>query len=811
MAPVLAFWAVALLVAALALPFVFALLRRLPDAGAGFSFALGLTLTGYGYFVLRVLSVLPPGRGGYVLAVALLALAGVCVAARDRRFASTLRRQWPSLLTLAGLFTLFFFAFVAYRSYVPEIHGTEQPMDFMYLNATMQADQYPPEDPWLAGESASYYYFGYLQVGVLTSVAGAPASVGYNLGLAYTFAAAATAAASLGFALARWALGARARAWALAGGVAAVVLLLFVGSLSAIPEWTAAHGHTNQRLYDAFGIEWMIECTPEQLADSSAECFRGATNPRTIAWYPTEYFGFWWRGTRIIRDTITEFPFFSFLLGDLHPHVMSIPLVLLATGLALAWWRGRGLLTWREHLSRPWPTICVAVLLGAMGFENTWDITTFCAVFAAAVALRNLRRAPPLPALRGAAGYLAPLFVLAIAAYLPWYVTFSSQAEGLYAYAGKGTRPQHAFLQFGPLVAAALVALTWALRRRDTRPLAESAIYTSPVVLGPLMGWLLLAAVRGDLAGGIEARTGGGWLTLAAYGGATWMLAATCGVLAARRHAAAPLLGLAAVGALLLFGAELFLIRDVFYGASPRLNTVFKLTYQAWLLLAVAGGAAVVVAWQSALRRRRVAGWLGLPVFVLVAGGLVFPLLALPNRSNGFDSDIARSIDGLVFLARTDPDEYALTQWIRENAGVDDVIIEASGRRYGLGPDLRPTLADAAVDYSDASRISARTGVSTLIGWYFHEVQWRGDTPENAEEFRRRQDQLDAVYMAASPAEVLDVLRESGARYIVVGRQELGKFPGSTLPDFASFLDVAFESGDLRVYEVPRYEVVETS
>lgn len=811
MAPVLAFWAVALLLAALALPFAFALMRRLPDAGSGFSFALGLVLVGYGYFMLRVLSVLPPGRGGYLLAVALFAIVSAVVAARDRRFVATLQRQWPSLVAIAGLFTLLFFAFVAYRSYVSGINGTEQPMDFMYLNATMQAESYPPEDPWFAGEPASYYYFGYLQVGVLTSVAAAPASVGYNLGLAYTFAAAATAAASLGLALARWALGARGRAWAHGGGAAAVVLLLFVGSLSAIPEWTAAHGHTNQDVYDAFGIEWMIACTPEQLNDPDAECYRGATEPRTTAWYPTEYFGFWWRGTRIIRETITEFPFFSFLLGDLHPHVMSIPLVLLAVGIALAWWRGRGLLTWREHLDRPWTTICLAILLGAMGFQNTWDITTFCAVFAAAVALRNLRDGPPLVALRAAAGYLGPLFVLAIAAYLPWFVTFSSQAEGLYAYVGKGTRPQHAFLQFGPLLATALLALTWAVRRRDARLLAESAIYTSPIVLGPLVGWLMLAAIRGDLVDGIEARTGGGWLTLAAYGISTWLLAAACGVLAARRHAAAPLLGIAAVGALLLFGAELFLIRDVFYGATPRLNTVFKLTYQAWLLLAVAGGGALIVAMHAALRRRHFTGWLAVPALLLVAGGLVYPLLAVPNRTGGFDSNIERSIDGLAFLARTDPDEYALTQWIREHAGVDDVVIEGSGRRYGLDANLKPTVIDGGVDYSDASRISARTGVSTLIGWYFHEIQWRGDTAANGAEFRRRQDLLDTVYTADTPAEVLAVLRETGARYVVLGRQESAKYPAPTRPDLASFLDIAFESGDLRVYEVPRYEVIGTS
>src|SRR3970040_1359630 len=213
MAPVLAFWAVSLLVGALALPVAFLFLRRLPDSGAGMSFALGLVLTGYGYFTLRTASILPPGRGGYILALSLLGLLSAFVAGGDRRFAATLRRLWPALITVAGLFTLAFFLFVAFRSYVPNIADTEEPMDFMYLNATVTSPEYPPHDPWLAGERASYYYFGYLQVGGLTRVAGISPSTGYNMGLAFTFAAAATGIGSLVYALARWALVRRARRW----------------------------------------------------------------------------------------------------------------------------------------------------------------------------------------------------------------------------------------------------------------------------------------------------------------------------------------------------------------------------------------------------------------------------------------------------------------------------------------------------------------------------------------------------------------------------------------------------------------------
>jgi len=223
MVDVLAFWAAAMVIAACGFPIAAVVMRRLPDAGAALSFPLGLLLSGYLYFILRVLHLLGPGRRDYFVAVIVVALISAAVVGRDRWFKVTWRRAWPGVVIAGAVFTFAFFSYTAFRSYNSEIGGTEQPMDLMYLNATLNSQDYPPQDPWLSGERASYYYFGYLQAGVLTAVSGVPASTGYNLALAYTFAAAAAGIASLAYALARWVLGSRARKAAMA--------------LSASPAW----------------------------------------------------------------------------------------------------------------------------------------------------------------------------------------------------------------------------------------------------------------------------------------------------------------------------------------------------------------------------------------------------------------------------------------------------------------------------------------------------------------------------------------------------------------------------------------------
>lgn len=807
MSDLLAFWFVCLAVGLVALPIAFALLGRFPDAGAGLAFALGMVLTGYIYFILRVAHVLPFGRGGAVLALALLALVSCAVAGRSRHFVPVLARSWRGAVAAACVFTVFFFLFAGYRSYLPAISGTEQPMDLMYLNATMESPTYPPKDPWLAGHDASYYYFGYLQGGVVSQIAGVPASTGYNLTLAYTFGAAAAAVASLAFALACWAARRVPRRWWFATAGVAVAFLLFVGTLEGVFELAAAHGDYSDGTYGAFGVDFLLPCTAAQTAANDPNCYRATATPRTSHWYPDEYF-FWFRGSRVIPDTIAEFPAFSFILGDLHPHLMSIPLVLLALALSAAAWRGRRRFDWQSHLRAPFASLALSVVFGALAFENAWDILTFTVVFAMAVVASNLRHDSCRRALRGAAEFLVPMVFAAIVLYAPWYIDFRSQAGGIYPYIGVGTRPAHAFLQFGVLGLAVLLSLTWSFRHASANRLRTVFVPTLLVPLVPFALWLALCQAHGQLSPAFDARTAGGWFTLALYGGAAWVLSAAAITLAMDRRAGAAAPALGAVGALLLFGTELFLIRDVFFAASPRMNTVFKLSYQAWILLSAGGAVALVMAWREALARRVPSAWLAAPVSVLAVAGLVYTVIAVPNRTEGFRKSVG--LDGLTTLARSDPAQYALTQWVQQNVPPGDVIIESSGRHWGRDAKGNLVITDPNVDYTDAGNISSRTGRPVPIGWYFHEIQWRGNTSSNQEKFQALQNLEDSVYTATTPGAVVDAMHQAGARYVIVGRTEQTDYAG-LMPNFGQFLDTVFSQDGLAIYELPQDSQVVTS
>ena len=799
----LAFWAFALAAGAVGWPIACRAFRRFPDSGAGLAFPVGMLLLGYGYFMLRTASVVPVGRGGAVLVLGLAATVACALAARDRRFRQTSARAAPLAVAMAGLFTILFFGYAAFRSYSSEILlHSEQTMDLMYLNAAVNSPEYPPADGWLAGERASYYYFGYVQAGVLTSLAGLPATTGYNLSLAYTFAAAGTSAVSLGMALARWALPRPRRRLAIAGGGMAAGLLLLAGTLTAPFELAAAHGHTNESVYKAAGLEALLPCSAGQPA--TAECYRGDAD-RSSAWYPTEFY-FWWRGTRIIPNTITEFPFFSFLLGDLHPHLMSIPLTFVAMAFAASTWRGRGALSFASHRRSPAAFVALSVAFGALAFANAWDMPAFSALFALAVVARNVRCAGLSGAWRPTVSYLGPIFALAVAGYLPWYADFSSQANGFHAYRGAGTIPAHVVWQWGVLLAAAAALLFTVMRQSGLRAMATPLTYAAWLPLAPMLLWIGLLLPRASLGDAVDARGAGGWLTLVTYGAALTVLGAATVHLAARRQTVAPLLGLATVGVLLLYGAELFYIGDVFEGSVPRLNTVFKLSYQAWLLLSAAGGAGIIVALSDKRAASRLAGFGAAAVAVV---SLTYAVIATPNRSAAFATPA--SIDGLAYLSRADPAEYELTRWVEANAGRGAIVIEATGRRWGRNADGAPTLLDGNSDYSETGRIAARAGTRALIGQYFHEIQWRGASPANHTEFTRRQDLVDAIYLSEDISAALAKLAEAGARLVIAGRFEQQMYGPAGMIDFAAFLDIVFESGGLRVYAVPTLAPTRTS
>ena len=397
------------------------------------------------------------------------------------------------------------------------------------------------------------------------------------------------------------------------------------------------------------------------------------------------------------QEAIDEFPQFSYILGDMHPHVLALPFALVMMALALNLYQGaaRGEITslWSGDTRAPWWWL-YALAVGSLGFLNTWDFPIYAFVLAAALGLGywragNLR-------LRKAAVDLIVLGVTGFAFYIPFYRGFSSQAGGIAPNLYNGTRFAQFFVMFGPFLVIGLMfglALIYAaVRGKQARWLS----FIGKAMTGGLGVVVALTVMAGVLAGGLaliseKARAViQGTLNAMAQNGLSvadhflarlinpWTplllgiaLVSIVLLWIARRKPSAiethaphdawsPIdfvLLLFGVGLLLTIGTEFVYIID---GFGTRMNTIFKFYYQAWALWSVAAAFAayylIAGAKLNPIVRSAAAG----VVVVVVALGLFYPAMAVPTKME-VDQP---TLDVLEYTARYAPDDYAAAQWL---------------------------------------------------------------------------------------------------------------------------------------------------
>ncbi|HEU0022159.1 MAG TPA: DUF2298 domain-containing protein [Dehalococcoidia bacterium] len=778
----------------LAFPLAFLLFSRLPDRGYTFAKPLALVLVSYNHWMLGLTRFIP-NSPVTILAIlsGILFISGWLLYRHKSEILRFLRSEWPIILAAEAVFLGFFAFWLLIVSDAPAINHTEKPMDFAFMNAILQSSSFPPEDPWLAGHPISYYYFGHFIMATVTKLTAVPSSVGYNLAVALVPSLLAMGAFGLVYNLIRLE-GGRARS-AMGFGLVATALLILIGNLEGMLELAHAQGWGGAGFWQWVGIKGL-----EGPASASPGVF-----PQQSWW--------WWRATRVIDTlsggqsldyTITEFPFFSFILGDLHPHVVNLPFLAMFLGAAL------NVFQTRERLGLGWLTrhpveaAMVALLLGSLAFINAWDFPVFAALlglvlFAKAYGLDGRRTVRDLTndgaqslsgAALAAALMVAPIVALAVVLYLPFYHGLSTQVSGILPVTGPGTRPVLFLLVMGLL---AWLGITFLVKQLTgvSSPTAKEAptlLLVALISVVPLLLWIssvaLAALITGDLDG--IAPTVLGRMPLVLPGLIVAGLASFCALQRVRHSknpvTAFPLL-LLAMAFYLLVGAELFFLADLF---GNRMNTVFKVYFQSWLLLAVVGAYGMHY-WHAHWRSRSVGmtmvqyGWAAV-VVVLVVGSLYYTVAAVIGRTGMMTANYSfsdRTLDGLAFLKSTDPGEYQAAVWLRDAADKGRIVEAVGG------------------DYSDFGRISSSTGLATILGWPDHERQWRGNTELHG----GRTEEVARIYQSNDADAVFRLLDKYGVRYIYVGRREHASYGGLAITDFAGFMKTAFEASDVVIYE----------
>jgi YYY domain-containing protein len=399
------------------------------------------------------------------------------------------------------------------------------------------------------------------------------------------------------------------------------------------------------------------------------------------------------------------------------------------------------------------------------------------------------------PAMTLAIGLIVGLFVLMLV--LGWLIAMSPDGAGrVIALAGELAKELPVLPVEAPLFyrlrwgAAAVAVLTPVLLQvRLANPwlillltgLLAAAIYI-------LIHYLQRSWLTGDDGNVLEDRLADGFLE--SGGGQESDFSPSGGITAGLRQpdtaGISPLpfvLLIIITGLLLTIGPEFVYLKDNF---GQRINTIFKFYYQAWVMFGVAAIFGLGYLLSSRHRLLQVGGVVTTVVYGLaLLMALLFPYYAVQSRAAEFrgprtaEDRQPATLDGLTFLVRSNPDEYAAIMWLRENVDGAPVILEATGGAY-----------------SDFARVSANTGLPTVLGWANHEGQWRGNTPEPG----LRAPAIATIYSQANWSETADLLNRYDVAYVYFGSLERSTYDPRSGEKFDQNLEVAYRNASVTIY-----------
>jgi YYY domain-containing protein len=669
----------------ISLPITVSVCRSLPDTGHSASKILGILLLAYISWILSY--VIGYNRNEIILSLLLICLFSGYIYIKYRPH---IDRQL--LLRNELIFCSIFLFFLLIRSFNPDIHGGEKVNDFQLLNSILRSSSLPPHDAWLSGFKVNmYYYFGTFTIATLTKLTGIPGNIAFNLAMAIIPALAANAAFGLGYNLMR----------SIKGGAIAMFLLAFAGNL----------------LPSGILLAHILGMTTSPWGDV----------PEIIDF---------WSASRIIKFTINEFPYFSFIFGDLHAHVIAMPFVLLAIMLILD-----------IHYAKSIPRITFMFLglsMGSLFVFNAWDYSTYAAFLILVLMIRSIIKSSSVSGkinkliciLRGqGTGFLILLF--GFLAFFMFFIDFRSSSI-------QGIKP---VVERTPLINFLVIY-----------DLFLFLIISFMLVNLPKLKYknYLLVIL---LMSGISLYFVPNFQTLSVI--IPLAVLSLINIYSFYRNKDQEKLFVSIMiilGLGLLVFCELFFFDDPLDGSWERMNTVFKYYIQVWILWSLASAYAFI---DICKKKYRLKSAVLVTLSLLCVLNSIYLITGTYAKTDSFSKN--PDIDGIEFMKKTNFGYYDAIFWININIKGTPVILEAPGSSY-----------------EDTSLLSAYTGVSTIIGWVDHELTWRN----NWEELSGRINDVDNIYNTENYTQADLLLKKYNVSYVSVGDIELKRYRTEGLQKF---------------------------
>lgn len=715
------FWTwylLALVLGAAAMPLTGRLFRRFQDRGWVFSKVTAIAVSGFLTWFLVAVKIIKFTTMTCIVVTLVCAAASLILYCREQK-AGFECIPFAHLDLVYAEELLFFAAFLLWTYFAgfhPAAYGTEKFMDYGFMEAMMRSKTLPATDLWYSQGKINYYYGGQYFAVFLTKLSGAKVELTYNLMRTFVAGLAFAMPFSLVHQMVTDRLGKTGSRWKKA-------LPSVTGILAGISVSIAGNMH-----YVVYGqiIPFIRKLKGEEVSSY---------------WFPdaTRYIGF---NPDVEDKTIHEFPCYSFVLGDLHAHVVDIMFVLLLLGLLYAWMKkvrttelsGESMSRrefWKKQLLMP-QLLATGALLGMFHWTNYWDFVIYFVVTCGAALFMNIigQKGKIRWALGVTAAQAAEILILATVIILPFTLQFdtSNMVQGI-ALAQHHSLPHQLLVLWG-LPGILTILFVVSLLIEKLRGAEQKSLYH------------LLTSIRlPDLF--------------------------------------AVLMGLCAIGLVLI--PELVYVRDIYENGNARANTMFKLTYQAYIMF---GMTMIYVIFRLLVIGKnkilKVLAFIGLFFFVWTCG-------YFGNSVHSWFGEVwkpsqYKGLNATAFLETDFPEDVNGIRWLKENISDAPVVLEANGDSY-----------------SEYERVSAMTGLPTIMGWYVHEWLWRG----NLSDLNAKIEEIQEIYTSTDETRVKELLEEYNVSYIFVGSCERNKYGADMNNDLLKSLgEVVFQDSEYPTYIV---------
>ena len=715
------FWTwylLALVLGAAAMPLTGRLFRRFQDRGWMFSKVTAIAVSGFLTWFLVAVKIIKFTTMTCIVVTLVCAAASLILYCREQK-AGFECIPFAHLDLVYAEELLFFAAFLLWTYFAgfhPAAYGTEKFMDYGFMEAMMRSKTLPATDLWYSQGKINYYYGGQYFAVFLTKLSGAKVELTYNLMRTFVAGLAFAMPFSLVHQMVTDRLGKTGSRWKKA-------LPSVTGILAGISVSIAGNMH-----YVIYGqiIPFIQKLKGEEVSSY---------------WFPdaTRYIGF---NPDVEDKTIHEFPCYSFVLGDLHAHVVDIMFVLLLLGLLYAWMKkvrttelsGESMSRrefWKKQLLMP-QLLATGALLGMFHWTNYWDFVIYFVVTCGAALFMNIigQKGKIRWALGVTAAQAAEILILATVIIMPFTLQFdtSNMVQGI-ALAQHHSLPHQLLVLWG-LPGILTILFVVSLLIEKLRGAEQKSLYH------------LLTSIRlPDLF--------------------------------------AVLMGLCAIGLVLI--PELVYVRDIYENGNARANTMFKLTYQAYIMF---GMTMIYVIFRLLVIGKnkilKVLAFIGLFLFVWTCG-------YFGNSVHSWFGEVwkpsqYKGLNATTFLETDFPEDVNGIRWLKENISDAPVVLEANGDSY-----------------SEYERVSAMTGLPTIMGWYVHEWLWRG----NLSDLNAKIEEIQEIYTSTDETRVKELLEEYNVSYIFVGSCERNKYGADMNNDLLKSLgEVVFQDSEYPTYIV---------